>query len=166
MTTINLRNYYPVYMDDCYLQVTDEVARELKQWEQGEKAYQRKRKRNHAQYSLDRNDGIERDVIFSVTTPDEHYEHKLKLEQLYQTLAQLPEKQSQRIYAHYFMEISVSDIAKAEELNTSTVRRSIMRGLRALGAILKKKILARMHFSVFFCHRYMRGTLLPLPLET
>ena len=48
---------------------------------------------------------------------------------LYQGLATLPEKQRQRIYAHYFLGMSKTAIARQEGCDPSSVRDSIKRGL-------------------------------------
>ena len=53
MTTINLKDFYPWYTQDEYIEVSDEVAAALKADKLYEAAYQRKVMRNKAQYSLD-----------------------------------------------------------------------------------------------------------------
>ena len=59
MTTINLKDFYAWYTHDEYIEVSDEVAAELKADKLYEAAYQRRTTRNKAQYSLDCDDGIE-----------------------------------------------------------------------------------------------------------
>ncbi len=59
MTTINLKDYYPWYLTNEYIEVSDEVAAELRADKLYEAAYQRRIIRNKAQYSLDCDDGIE-----------------------------------------------------------------------------------------------------------
>ena len=59
MTTINLKDFYTWYTHDEYIEVSDEVAAELKADKLYEAAYQRRTTRNKAQYSLDCDDGIE-----------------------------------------------------------------------------------------------------------
>ena len=58
MTTINLKDFYAWYTHDEYIEVSDEVAAELKADKLYEAAYQRRTTRNKAQYSLDCDDGI------------------------------------------------------------------------------------------------------------
>lgn len=58
MTTINLRDYYPWYIEDQYIEVSDEVAAELRADKLYEAAYQRRIIRNKAQYSLDCDDTV------------------------------------------------------------------------------------------------------------
>ena len=45
MATINLRDYYPFYQDDVWIEITDDLAAQLKQWEREESNRQRKRRR-------------------------------------------------------------------------------------------------------------------------
>ena len=59
MTTINLKDFYPWYTHDEYIEVSEEVADELRASRLYEAAYQRRIVRNKAQYSLDCEDGIE-----------------------------------------------------------------------------------------------------------
>ena len=59
MTTINLKDFYAWYTHDEYIEVSDEVAAELKADMLYEAAHQRRTTRNKAQYSLDCDDGIE-----------------------------------------------------------------------------------------------------------
>ena len=59
MTTINLKDFYPWYTHDEYIEVSEEVAEEFRASRLYEAAYQRRVIRNKAQYSLDCEDGIE-----------------------------------------------------------------------------------------------------------
>lgn len=138
MIQINLRDYYPTYHNDMLVEVTEEVAEQLRQWERNEKAYQRKLKRNHAQFSLDFGDGIEREAVFSSVSPDELYERKLTRQQLFTAIAALPDKQAKRVYAHFIMGMSQSEIAHAEKVSVSAVDSSILRGLQRLAQYLKQ----------------------------
>ena len=49
MTTINLKDFYPWYTQDEYIEVTDEVAAELRADKLYELAHQRRIVRNKAQ---------------------------------------------------------------------------------------------------------------------
>lgn len=51
MATINLRDYYPYYTADCFIEVSDEVAAMLLAHARYEAAYQRRRYWNKAHYS-------------------------------------------------------------------------------------------------------------------
>lgn len=135
---INLRDYYPdFYKHNYILEIPNEIASMMHQWQLDDEAYRIRTYRAKAYFSLDRNDGIEYDVVFSAQSPDELYECKLTMQQLNDALAQLPIKQSQRIYAHIILGKSKAAIARAEGVNESNVRKSIERGLLQLKKFLK-----------------------------
>ena len=73
MATINLRDYYPFYQDDVWIEITDDLAAQLKQWEREESNRQRKRRRYH-DYSF--SDFQERCMKYECFAPDELYERK------------------------------------------------------------------------------------------
>ncbi|MEA4966316.1 MAG: sigma factor-like helix-turn-helix DNA-binding protein [Oscillospiraceae bacterium] len=137
MPKINLRDYYPHYNSDLFIDIPDEVAAVLLEAELQDKAYTRRMYRHHAQYSLDCCDGIEHDILFVSLSPWEIYERKCTYEQLHAAIAKLPDKQAKRIYAYYFMDMSQSSIAKAEGVSRKAVCSSIIRGLLNLERILK-----------------------------
>ncbi len=56
---------------------------------------------------------------------------------LYEALDQLPPIQSRRVYAHYVLGLSKTDIALAENVSECAVRDSIKRGMEALKNFLK-----------------------------
>lgn len=138
MAKINLRIYYPDYYDtDFIIEVPDEVAALMDSYEHAEAAYYLRRYRHKAYYSLDRGDGIEHDMLFVSLSSCEIYERKVTVEQLHAAIIALPDKQAKRIYAHYFLGMSKSAIAKAEGVNESAVRDGIDRGLRNIEKFLK-----------------------------
>ena len=71
MTTINLKDFYAWYTHDEYVEISDEVAEELKADKRYEAAYRRRVTRNKAQYSLDCDDGIEHSACLHEPSPDE-----------------------------------------------------------------------------------------------
>ena len=94
--------------------------------------------RHKAYFSLDYDASVERDALVIVLTPAEILEQKEENARLYQALASLPEKQRNRIYAHFFLGMSKSEIAKAEGTHKSRITRSINAGLRSLEKFLKE----------------------------
>lgn len=138
MKTINLRNYYPFYNADIFIDIPDEVADVLLEAERQEEAYKRRMYRYKAQYSLDRDDGIEHEICFLSLSPCEIYERKMTSEQLHAAITSLPDKQGKRIYAHYILGMSKTEIARAEGVRESAVRDSIERGLKSMEKYLKK----------------------------
>ncbi len=138
MKTINLREMYPFYATDCFIQVEDNIASIFDEARRCEQACQRKRYRHRAHYTLDRDDGIEHVIFFVSMTPSELYERKVTNQQLYSALANLPSKQAIRIYAHFFQGMSKSEIANSEGVSRMAVYSSIIRGLQALEKEMKK----------------------------
>lgn len=137
MIKINLRDYYPFYQYDCIVEVSDEIAEAMYELDLLEAANRRRLYRYKAHYSLDRGEGIERDILFVSLSPSEIYERKVTYEQLHSAIASLPDKQAKRIYAYYFLGMSKAAIAKAEGVSEKAVRIAIERGLRHMEKILK-----------------------------
>ncbi|CAM3658196.1 sigma-70 region 4 domain-containing protein [Cohnella lubricantis] len=137
MKKINLRDMYPFFKTDVWVDVDEEVAHEIRLFDLEESAYRLRTYRHRAYFSLDRNDGIEQHVLFLSISPEEYYERKLSRQQLYEAMCLLPEKSARRIYAHYFLGMSKVDIARAEHVDERAVRKSIQRGLKQMESLLK-----------------------------
>lgn len=138
MKKINLKDYYPFYTQDTIVEVPNEVALLLREYALLEEAYRIRTYRYKAFYSLDRNEGIEREILQETLGPAEILEQRQATETLYKGLAMLPEKQRQRIYAHFFLGMSKADIARVEGTDASSVRKSINRGLCQLKKYFEK----------------------------
>lgn len=121
-----------VYKTDAFLEVTDEVQAVFLADERAEAAYERKMYRYKAQYSLDCENGIENAVLRKPQTPEMLLEEKQLREQLYSAVMTLPKKQARRIYARYYLGMTVNEIAGTEGVDPSRVRDSIRRGLKRL----------------------------------
>ena len=137
MTTINLKEFYPWYTHDEYIEVSDEVAAELRAAKLYEAAHQRWIVRNKAQYSLDCDDGIEYSACLHETTPQELLERMDQFCALWNALNTLPEIQGRRVDACVILGKSYCEVAKAEGVNESAVRRSVERGLKQMKKHLK-----------------------------
>ncbi len=141
MTKINLREHYPnYYKTDYIIEVPDEVAAIMQEYDRLDAAYRRRTYYHKAHYSLDRGDGIEYEALFVSMTPCEIYERKVTMEQLHAAMAFLPDKQAQRIYAYYFLGLTVTAIAKSEGVSAASVSESIQRGLRNMENFLKNRL--------------------------
>lgn len=138
MKKINLKEYYPYYTQDMIVEVPDEVFLLLLEYMLLEEAYRIRTYRYKAFYSLERDEGIEREVLQKPLNPAEILEQRQVTESLYKGLAMLPKKQCQRIYAHFFLGMSKADIARVEGTDASSVRKSINRGLRQLKKYFEK----------------------------
>lgn len=137
MAKINMRDYYPFYEHDEYVEVSDELAAEMAQWERTERSQKRKKYRYRANYSLDWGDGIGQCIAFRSVAPDESYEEVITHEQLRVALAALSPKQRQRIYAHYVLGLSQAQIARCAGVRVSAVSKSIYSGLVRMEKCLK-----------------------------
>ena len=137
MKTINLKEYYEHITRDTYIDIPDEVYEVFEKSRKDEEAYQSRVYYHKAFYSLDRDDGIEHSAIFVSSSPAEIYERKLTSTELHTAIATLPDKQAKRIYAYYFLGMSMTDIAKAEGVNKSQITRSIKKGLCSMEKFLK-----------------------------
>ena len=134
MKKINLRELYPdVYTTDFFVDVAEEVMETIRAAERAETAYERKMYRYKAQYSLDCENDIENAVLLKPQTPEMVLEEKQSQEQVYAAVMRLPEKQAKRIYARYYLGMTVNEIAEVEGVDPSRVRDSIRRGLKQLG---------------------------------
>ena len=134
MPKINLRDLYPnFYTSDCIIEVPDEVLSVFVEHERREAAYRRR----VAHYSLDREDGIENSIQFVTLSPDEIYTRKLTTQQLHAAIAALPDKQAKRVYAHYILGVSKTEIAKAEGVDVRNIRKAIEKALANMEKILK-----------------------------
>lgn len=138
MTTINLKDFYAWYTHDEYIEVSDEVAAELKADKLYEAAHQRRTTRNKAQYSLDCDDGIEYSACLHEPTPQELLERMELFIRLWNALNSLPEVQGRRVDACVILGKTYSEVAEAEGVDESAVRRAVERGLENMKKYLKK----------------------------
>ena len=133
MKKINLRELYPnVYTTDFFVDVTEEVMETIRAAERAEAAYDRRMYRYKAHYSLDCDNGIENAILMKPQTPEMLLEEKQFQEQVYAAVMKLPEKQAKRIYARYYLGMTVNEIAEVEGVDPSRIRDSIRRGLKQL----------------------------------
>ncbi len=101
MAIVNLKDYYPFYTSDCFIEVSEEVAETFKEFERKEAAYRLRTYRHKAYYSLDRNDGLEHEVIFSAFSPYELYERKITVQELYSAISSLPKASKTNLRPFY-----------------------------------------------------------------
>ncbi len=138
MKIINLRDYYPFYSTDVFLEVSDEVASFLEDEKRLQINYAQYIRDNKAFYSLDVGDGIEAEALNLPEQPDEVLE-RMELERLLQeALAQLTPAQRRRVLAHFVEGRSQLEIAASEGVVKSTVSEAISRGRKNLRNFLKK----------------------------
>lgn len=132
MTTINLKDFFYWYKSDEFIEVTGEVAEELRADKRYEATYHRRMKRNKANYSLDADDGIENSACESEPSPEECMTLMEQYRRLCCALNHLPEAQGRRIDAYYLLGQSQTEIAAAEGVSVKAVSISIQRGLDSM----------------------------------
>ena len=138
MKEINLRDYYPFYTKDTVVEVPDEVADLLREYKLSEAAHFLRTYRHKAYFSLDYDVNVERDALVIVLSPLDILEQKEDNAALYHALSTLPDKQRERIYAHYILGISQTEIARTEGVSPRNVRHSIACGLKNLKKFFEK----------------------------
>ena len=148
MKNINLRDLYPEYELDCFVEVPDgdaeafiasmtkEAAEIYFDAQRAEHSYDERRRYHKAYYSLDRDDGIEK-AAHAFPSPEDIFEGELVREQLSDALSNLSDKQRRRMHAHFILGMSKVKIAKAEKVDEKVVRVAIERGLGNLKKFLE-----------------------------
>ena len=139
MSKINLRDIDPTYYTkDEEIEVSDEVAALFSDEKLEEDNYQRYLRRYGAFYSLDAGDGIEKKVLFLPRVPEEKIPPEV--ERLYEVIVALPDKQSIRICQHYFLDMSMTEIARIEGVALCTISKSIKQGIQKMKSIFWKSV--------------------------
>lgn len=129
MTTINLRELYPWYTEDTFIEVSDEVAAFLEEDKRLQINYAQYIRDNRAFYSLDAGDGIEAEALNLPEQPDEALE-RMELERLLKDgLAQLTETQRRRLLASVLDKMTAVEIAATESVSKASVGESINRAI-------------------------------------
>jgi len=137
-TIINLREFYPWYTHDEFVEVSDEVAAELRADKRYEKAYQRRTFYNKAHYSLDVDDGIEASAVACHNdNPERIFAMMENHCDLCRALNSLPEIQGRRVEAYFILGKTQTEIAEAEGVTKESVNIAIMRGLAAMKKYLQ-----------------------------
>ena len=140
MTTINLRDFYPWYTHDEYMELSDEIVDELFRDKRYRKAHERTIRRNKV-YSLDAEDGTEMSaIVISANSPDAILAMMERHCRLCRALNSLPEIQGRRIDAHYIQGMSQREIAETECVSEVAVHKSIQKGLQLMKKYLKKGV--------------------------
>ena len=137
MTIINLRDFY-------YWYTQTNIWKFLTMWPRRSGPASAMRRptsggspRHKAQYSLDCEDGIEYSACLHEPTPDEVLERKERFCRLWNALNSLPPAQGRRVDACVILGKSFSEVALAEGVDESAVRRAVERGLENMKKFLK-----------------------------
>ena len=138
MARINLRDFYPWYTHDEFVEVPDVIAAELFTERHYKKIEKQRMRRNNSSCSLDAGNGLETAAVIHVTdNPEVVFEMMARHCRICCALNSLSEIQGRRIEAHYILGKSQAEIAKAEGVTKGAVSISITRGLEAMKKYLK-----------------------------
>ena len=77
MKKIRLKDEYPWFSGDEYIEISDEIAEVFVEFAKNEQNYKRKKRYYRAFYSLDVGDDIEKEILFVVASLHEIYERKV-----------------------------------------------------------------------------------------
>ena len=131
MIEINLREFYPeCYKSDYFVEVPDEVAELLILLRRHEQSQRRRIYKYKAQYSLDIYENVERETVLKCPSAEEVFEQLA--EQLYDAMMALTHKQRTRLYAHFSLNMSYTQIAKQEGVDVTSVKESVQRAIKQL----------------------------------
>jgi len=131
-TTINLRDFYPWYTHDEFVEVSDEVAAELRADKVYEKTHERRMRYNKT-YLFDEQTENEASALVSYNdNPERLFDMMENHCRLCRALNALPEIQGRRVEAFYLLGKSVQEIADAEGVSESAVKESLGRGIKTM----------------------------------
>ena len=136
MVHINLRDYYPWYTQDEFIEVPEVIAAELEAGRRYEPAHRRRMRRNKVSSLED----ILTEPICLLFQPEIAFECMEQYCSLCQALNSLSRTQGQRVQARYLQSKKVCDIAKSDGVSESAITQSIQRGLETMKTILKKGV--------------------------
>ena len=139
MKVIDLRKEYP-HLDSTYSEypVSYKIDAVFEEYRLAEQALEKRRTRNGDVISLDSEPGVEAYTAEHTPGPEQEMMKHVETEELYKALRSIPRKQADRIYAYYFMDMTLEEIAVAENTSISAVYYSIQAGKKNLKKILKK----------------------------
>lgn len=139
MKYIDLRKEYP-HLDSTYSEypVSCKIDAMFEQYRLADQAREKRRSRNGDVVSLDSEPGVEAYILERVLGPEEETIEHIRNEELYKALRSIPRKQADRIYAYYFMDMTLEEISCAEGVSKVAVRKSIELGKKNLRKLLSK----------------------------
>lgn len=139
MKYIDLRKEYP-HLDSTYVEypVSYKIDAMFEQYRLAEQALEKRRSRNGDVISLENQPGVEAHILEQAPGPEEEVMQHIQNEELYKAMRSIPRKQADRIYAYYFMDMTLEEIAAADGASVQAVYYSIQAGKKNLKRILEK----------------------------
>lgn len=132
MVTINLRNIYPWFKEDTFVEITDAMFEAMKAADRQQEACRRRAYRYKAQFPLDCYDGMENTVLHHSPSPEEIYIGEETSRKLFSAIGNLTEVQRRRLSLYYFEGLPFRRIAKMEGVSNGSVVQSIKSALKKL----------------------------------
>ena len=138
MKFIDLRKEYP-HLDSTYSKypVSYKIDAMFEEYRLAEQALEKRKIRNGDVVSLDTEPGGEAHVMERMPGPEDEVIQHIQNEELCKALRSIPRKQADRICAYYFMDMTLEEIANAEETTIQAIYYSIQAGKKNLKQILK-----------------------------
>ncbi|GEM_PF-777560 len=112
--------------------IPPELLDELKRLEHA----QNERRRYHGEY-LEYHESAT-DGIVECLSSEEEYLQSCRRQELYRAMLRLPARQMRRIYAHFFLQLSLTEIARVEKVSIAAISSSITQGILHLRRYLSK----------------------------
>lgn len=139
MKYIDLRKEYP-HLDSTYSEypVSYKIDAMFEQCRLAGQALEKRRRRNGDVVSLESEQGVEAHILERVPSPEEETMQHIQNEELYKAMRAIPKKQADRIYAYYFMDMTLEEIAAADGTSVQAIYYSIQAGKKNLKKILEK----------------------------
>jgi len=137
MKNIRLKDEYPWCCDNEYIDISDEIYEVLHEFSKIEHRQLEKIRYHKAFYSLDILNGIEIDIVTNRISMEEILEQEEIRDVLWNRVYELSSKQANRIIKRYYENMSIVSIARIENVDESSVRDSIKRGLLKLKKYLE-----------------------------
>lgn len=139
MKYIDLRKEYP-NLDFTYSEypVSYKIDTMFEQCRLAEQALEKRRSRHGDVISLESEPWVEAHILEQVPGPEEEAMRHIQNEELYKALRSIPRKQAERIYAYYFMDMTLEEISCADGVSKAAVHKSIELGKKHLRKLLSK----------------------------
>lgn len=138
MKKIILNEEYYWHSKDEYIEVSDEVAAVFEEYKKKKHSDKEKIRRHKAFYSLDVDNGIEKQALYQPKTPEDIYIENEEEQERYAAIMKLPEVQMRRYYAYHYQELKMTEIARIEGVSVKAISKTIDKAEKNLEKILRR----------------------------
>ena len=140
MKKIMLNEEYYWCSKDEYIEVSEEIALFFEICKKKEHSEKEKIRRNKAFYSLDVDNGIEKQALFQPKTPEEIYIEYEREKEKYEAIRQLPETQKRRYCLYFYKKLKMRQIAELEGVSEYAVSKTITKAKKNIEKILNEGV--------------------------